>query len=758
MENHFIFVFNEKFFENDKSLGLLYNFPDPDRGSLKLKGKSKGSWSRIIESVNIGSKIIWMISGNSRRNDKKTFWGQGEIVSIDYSKKLWKLESIEFENKVKLDEVVLELPYEYQKLFLFKQSNSGEYFSVGYFGTIQIDKFLYNFIKEYCSKPKLDLNKYDKYIERAINDKHIRIGDQKKFIYYNTLNGIKSFSYNKFEESVRRKFYSELIYRYRYSPKKIGLEIRVPKETVYSSDLVVYEDQFGNHPYILAEFKNEGISESEIKNTIEQLFKYNKWLGAKYLILIAGSVRIAFDALNFPSSEREKNIISDIPHNYGTISKFIFKKGGQYTEFGINEKDLEVLSQDQILSKFKQCIDIIWEGGKRDLLESLEEVIKLLFYKILDEKYLTIDGDYYKFQIGTNETKKTLKNRIRDIYIKSREVDSDFDLEYSNLENNLIYSLIQIFQDFSLTRTEPKSKGMAFESLLTDIFKEYKSVYFTPRNIIKLIVKILEPKISDFILDPACGTGGFLVEIINYIKGSLLEGGENNQAIENFEEFIQHNLWGIENEFRIYKIALMNLLLNNIDYLNIENRDALEEPSIFKKHDLSVDFKKYFDLILLDPPIGIEIRANEKQYLNLFALATNHPSQKSEILFLEKSLNFLKPNGRLAIILPDTILSNINFQYVRDYILKNTQILAIISLPSNEQTKSFNIINESILILRKKRENEVLPVGYPIFMAEIQDFELEIGRLSSELLAIFNDWSNFKEEFLNKDFTIKEVN
>jgi len=499
MENHFIFVFNEKYYENDKSLGSIYNFPDPDRGSLKLKGKSKGSWGRVIKAVNIGDKVIWMISGNSRRDDKKSFWGQGEIVSIDHSKKLWKLDSNEFENKVKLDEVVLELPYEYQKLFLFKHSTSGEYFSVGYFGAIQIDKYLYNFIKNYCRNPKLDLDIYDKYIERAINGENIRIDNQKKFIYYDTLNGIKSFSYNIHEESVRSKFYSELIYKYSYHPNKIGLEIRIPKESVYYSDLIVYEDDFGNYPYILVEFKNEGISESEIKNTIEQLFKYNKWVGAKYLILVAGSVRIAFDALNFPSTEREKNIISDIPHNYGTIPKFIFKKEGKYTEFGINEKDLEILSQDQIESKFKQCFDIIWEGGKRDLLESLDEVIKLIFCKILDEKYITIEGDYYKFQIGTNETKETLLNRIRDIYIKSREIDSDFDLGHSFLESDLIYSIVQIFQDFSLTRTDLKSKGMAFENLIIDIFKQYKSVYFTPRNLIKLIVKILEPKISDYI-------------------------------------------------------------------------------------------------------------------------------------------------------------------------------------------------------------------------------------------------------------------
>lgn len=180
MENYFIFVFNEKYYENDTELGSIYHFPDPDRGSLKFKGKSKGSWGRVIEAVNIGDKVIWMISGNSRRDDKKTFWGQGSVVSLDYTKKLWKLESLEFENKIKLDEVVLKLPYEYQKLFLFKHSLSGEYFSVGYFGTIQIDKFLFNFIKNYCRKPKVDLDIYDKYVERAINDKHIKIDEEKK--------------------------------------------------------------------------------------------------------------------------------------------------------------------------------------------------------------------------------------------------------------------------------------------------------------------------------------------------------------------------------------------------------------------------------------------------------------------------------------------------------------------------------------------------------------------------------------------------
>lgn len=146
-KKYFIFVFNEKQYEDEANLGHAFTFPESDRGGYKFKGKSTGSWGSIIDKVRINDKIIWTISGSSERIDKKTFWGHGEIIQIDKKKREWLVESIEFKSKNRIDEVINKMPQDYKELYT--QSHGG--INIGYFGTIQIDEFQYKNILDYCS-------------------------------------------------------------------------------------------------------------------------------------------------------------------------------------------------------------------------------------------------------------------------------------------------------------------------------------------------------------------------------------------------------------------------------------------------------------------------------------------------------------------------------------------------------------------------------------------------------------------------------
>lgn len=150
IRNYFIFIFNEKFYEDDKSLGRIFKFPELNRGGYKYLGKSTGSWGPIIEKIKINDRIIWTISGKSKRKDKKTFWGYGDIVEIDGVIRIWKLKSQEFKNKVRVDEIIIKLPNEYQILYFHKTGK----INLGYFGAIQIDKFQYDFLLKECIKDK----------------------------------------------------------------------------------------------------------------------------------------------------------------------------------------------------------------------------------------------------------------------------------------------------------------------------------------------------------------------------------------------------------------------------------------------------------------------------------------------------------------------------------------------------------------------------------------------------------------------------
>jgi len=146
--NFFIFVFNEQYYEDHSFLGSKYFFPSPDKGGLKLIGKSTGSWGAIIDKIRINDKVIWTISGNSERKDKKTFWGHGEIKEVNQTDNLWEVKSEEFIRKISIDEVVNRFPDEYKELYLHSQDKV----NIGFYGTIQIDKFQYNKIIEYCEE------------------------------------------------------------------------------------------------------------------------------------------------------------------------------------------------------------------------------------------------------------------------------------------------------------------------------------------------------------------------------------------------------------------------------------------------------------------------------------------------------------------------------------------------------------------------------------------------------------------------------
>ncbi|MFX1490485.1 MAG: hypothetical protein ACFFBI_15145 [Promethearchaeota archaeon] len=143
---YFIFVFNDQLYEDSSFLGNKYFFPTPDKGGFKMIGKSTGSWGTIIDRVKINDKVIWTISGSSSRKDRKSFWGYGEIIGINYEEGFWEIKSEEFQNKVLLDEVINGFPNEYRDLYTQSQGT----INIGFYGTIQIDKFQYNKIIEYC--------------------------------------------------------------------------------------------------------------------------------------------------------------------------------------------------------------------------------------------------------------------------------------------------------------------------------------------------------------------------------------------------------------------------------------------------------------------------------------------------------------------------------------------------------------------------------------------------------------------------------
>lgn len=522
------------------------------------------------------------------------------------------------------------------------------------------------------------------------------------------------------EERVRVEYYLELIKKYKYPDTRIQPNCKVPgrKPDIFA-DLVVFEDDEFKKPYIVVECKQDGISQAEIRQAIEQVFGYANSLRAKYASVVAGTVRIAFDVAGFKPSEREKNIIADIPERYGKIIKYRFKKESP-------ENDLKVATRDELLRKFQQCHDTLWEGGKRNPAEAFDEMSKLMFCKIWDERFITKKGEYYKFQAGTHETLKEVIQRIRGIYLKAQKMEPGVFTEEIKAEDPIIYSIIELLQGISLARTELDIKGEAFEHFLGAVFRQAMGQYFTPRPIVKFMVDMLEPNEDDKVIDPACGSGGFLLYTLDSVKKHLENSLSSRDALDRWKDFALYQLFGIEINSQLARVSMMNMIIHEDGHMNIENNDALDDTSKFHPRR-DIRFGKY-SLLLTNPPFGAVIKMTEHNYLKEYELGAKEKPRKqqnTEILFIERCLNYLKPGGRMGIVLPDGILTNSTSQYVRNFITERAQVLAVVSLPQLAFKRPHakggggtgSGVKASLLFLRKKKEGEQLSDNYPIFMS-----------------------------------------
>ena len=582
-------------------------------------------------------------------------------------------------------------------------------------------------------------NIYSEIIELGIKKGYIHISEDRKKITY--IFNKKTYNFSDPEEKVRAEYYVELIERYQYSPKKINIEVIVPRRTPSDlADIVIYEDEELKIPYLIVECKKDGISEAEFKQAIEQAFGNANSLRGKYATVIAGTTRTAFDISGFKPNERDKNVISDIPIKYGNAPKYKFIK---------NDKDneLKIVSREDLIRTLEKAHDTVWQGGKLAPTTAFDEVAKLLFCKLQDEKEETKRGEPYKFQIGTHEEAEEIFNRIDIIYQKAKKKDAEVFKENIRLEPQIVYGVVEHLQSINFNKTDLDTKGVAFERFMEDFFKGKMGQFFTPREIIRFCVKMLNPKTDETVLDPTCGSGGFLLNCLDFIRDYAKENYDEKEADKIWHDFAMKNLYGIEINDQIARICKMNMIIHDDGHTNIISTDSLKNIKDIK--DIHKGFSlDNFDLILTNPPFGAEVKKSEKPYLPNYSLGKNKNNQKTEILFIERCINFLKhKTGRIAIVLPDGILTNSSLQYVRDYIMEQTQILAVISLPQFTFSHFGAGVKSSLLFLRKKDKDEKIE-NYPIFMAIAQHIGYDAtGRKDSinDLDAILVEYQKFEK-------------
>jgi type I restriction enzyme M protein len=546
------------------------------------------------------------------------------------------------------------------------------------------------------------------------------------------------------EEKVRAEFWAELIIKYEYPAERIAFEVNVPRRTPNDwADLVVYRDDALKDPYLVFECKRADLSDAEFLQAVEQACGNRASLGAPYSGTIAGLTRrlLRFDdPKKYPPGERERNVITDIPVRYGNPPEWRFHKN-------IAGKDLKAVPREALRAAIRKCHQSLWEGGKRSPIAAFGEFCKLIFVKHKDEKNLDRpDGAPYAFQRRDGETSKQLADRINALYEAEKDLEPEVFTDSINIDPGVLAQCVEHLEGISLDRTELDTKGVAFEEFMGGFFKGDFGQFFTPRTLIGFAVELLDPKRTETVLDPACGSGGFLLYTLDHVRreADRRQRPGTDAHYRYWHDFASNNLFGIEINDELARVAKMNMIIHDDGHTNVVGHDALDfiERIAAKKNRLTKDS---FDLVLTNPPFGSVVKRTEKSegYLEQFELQkylgkagpeedgrddgrTNkagvkavkaRASIKTEILFLERVHSFLKPGtGRTAIVVPDGILTNSSLQGVRDWLLKHFQVLAVVSLPQFAFSHYDAGVKASIIFLRRLAKGEVVADDAPIFM------------------------------------------
>lgn len=407
--------------------------------------------------------------------------------------------------------------------------------------------------------------------------------------------------------------------------------------------------------------------------------------------------------------------------------------------------DLKKASLDYLMDKFKKCHDEIWEGGKRDPAVAFDVMGKLMFSKIYDERF-TKKGEPYDFQIGKNEDEEIIGERVRTIYDEVRDKEPDVFGEPIKITDDIIFKVVRHLQDISLLKTDLDAKGRAFESFLGQLFRGEYGQFFTPREIVDSMVDMVDPLERDLVMDPACGSGGFLLYSIKKIREKLKENySSDEETIKRLDyDFSHDQVFGIEINERIARIAMMDMVIHDDGHTNIERNDGLIEYSSYDPRR-DINPSKY-SVVFTNPPFGAY--EDREEILDKFELGSGRKRQRKETLFLERCIDLLEPRGTLAIVLPDGELNNPSCTYKRDYIRKNTILKGIISLP-REAFQPFGAGDLTNILILEKKPEEVSLNQYEIFMEISENVGYDATgepQKGEDLSKIVEEYGSFRDE------------
>ena len=543
------------------------------------------------------------------------------------------------------------------------------------------------------------------------------------------------------EEAVRQLYIYKLIHKYKYPTTRIQLETAIHfGREVKRADITIMDKDRPTVPYIIVELKKPKLTDGK-----EQLKSYCNATGAPIGVWTNGEQISCYNRKDPNFFE----MISDIPNATQKLSDILSEK---YTYDDLRSRDKISKEKRSLRNLIKEMEDEVLASAGVD---SFEEIFKLIFAKLYDELVCANDKTaYLKFR-NSGDTDFELKEKIQEIFDDAKNKWEGVFPEESKilLSPSHLAVCVSTLQDIKLFNNNLDVVDDAFEYLMSKAQKGEKGQYFTPRYVIDMCVKMMNPKVDEKIIDTACGSSGFTVHSIFKVWKEIrlskrLVPGEDFTASERTNDerdYVRNNVFAIDFDEKTVRVArTLNLIagdgqtnvlhLNTLDYSRWNEITKQEEWNDtynegFKKLKKlqpkgSNDFSKFnFDIVMANPPFAGDIK--EQTILSHYELAKNDKGkwQKKvgrDILFIERNLNFLKPGGRMAVVLPQGRFNNASDKYIRDFIAERCRILAVVGLHGNV-FKPHTGTKTSVLFVQKW-DDELCPKkeDYPIFFATMQ--------------------------------------
>jgi len=505
------------------------------------------------------------------------------------------------------------------------------------------------------------------------------------------------------EEKIRQSLVASVTKDLGYPLERIREEVPIKMGSTYASkkaDVVVFTDKTKQIPYIIFESKKP-----TRKDGVEQLKSYMNATGVPYGVWTNGIEELII-------FRKEPNIFEYLPRLPATNEDIDDVKKP------ITKNDLRPIEN---LKEMVQDVEntVLANAG----ISAFDGIFPLIFAKLWDE-----------FDKGPNETMEfrtttaspsDQARRFKGIFLNAirRWEDVLFENDWPDLSPEALLTVASALQGYRFSHADLDIIDAAFEYMINPEQKTDKGQFFTPRPIVKMAVKMLNPKPHELAIDPACGPCGFMIHTLHWIVDKYIRPKHGVEWRTHRTEYARSNLFAVDFDPRLVKVAKAMMLIAGDGRTNVYRVNSLDPREWRNRTDGLLDAIRdgKFDVLMTNPPFAGSI--SQPEILGTFDLAyKGDPTEYKrmnkltrDVLFIERCLRFLKPGGRIAIVLPQGNLNNTNAEYVRRFVIDKARILAVVGMHVNT-FKPFTGTKTSVLFLQKRRSKTEKLDDYPIFM------------------------------------------